>query len=135
MVHRRDRQPIKMLTRNAGKGLALVSLTTQKYTQKYTFIISFFRDNEVGFVEVNGERCWSRVMLATDGTQQCGGFFKEEVFRVTGCIVTLPESQSNAPVTVRVSTDLDGTADDESFAIDNVYVTKLLQGDTRRICG
>ena len=98
-------------------------------------VTSSRRDNEYGYVSLNGKTCWTKEMLATSGTQQCGGFFKEEVFRVTGCIVTLPESPSNAPVTVRVSTDLDGTADDESFAIDNVYVTKLLQGDTRRICG
>ena len=61
-------------------------------------------------------------MSALDGTQQCGGFFKEEMFRVTGCYVTLSGSEVKLPVTVRVWTDLDGDAADESFAIRNVVI-------------
>ena len=61
-------------------------------------------------------------MSALDGTQQCGGFFKEERFRVTGCYATLSGSEGNIPLTVRVWTSLDGAADDESFGIDNVVV-------------
>ena len=81
-------------------------------------------------MSVNGENCWSKVMLATDGTQQCGGFFKEETFRVTGCLITLLETSESTlvPLTVRVGSNLDGEANDESFAIDNVVVTKL-EGD------
>ena len=61
-------------------------------------------------------------MSALDGTQQCGGFFKEEMFRVTGCNVTLSGSDAKLPVTVRVWTDLDGDAADESFGIRNVVI-------------
>ena len=80
------------------------------------------RDNENAYVSVNGKTCWSKTMSALDGTQQCGGFFKEEMFRVTGCYVTLSGSEVKLPVTVRVWTDLDGDAADESFAIGNVVI-------------
>ena len=71
-------------------------------------------------------------MLGTSGTQQCGGFFKEESFPVTDCTVTFPASESPSLLTVRVWTSLDGDASDESFGIDNVVVTKLLQGDMKK---
>ena len=66
-------------------------------------------------------------MLATNGIQHCGGFFKEESFRVTGCTIALASSETSptVPLTVRVWTSLDGDASDESFGIDNVVVTKL----------
>ena len=80
------------------------------------------RDNENAFVSVNGDTCWTKTdILATRGTQQCGGFFKEERFRVTGCYVDLAPSQT---LTVRVWTDLDGNANDESFGIDNVVISE-----------
>ena len=70
-------------------------------------------------------------MLATSGTQECGGFFKEESFRVTGCTIVLvaSDTSSTVPLTVRVWTNLDGDARDESFGIANVIITDLLQGD------
>ena len=85
------------------------------------------RDNEYGMVSLNGKTCWTNNMLATSGTQQCGGFFKEESFRVTGCTVTLPASEetTTVPLTVRVYTSLDGDASDESFGIDNVVITRI----------
>ena len=94
------------------------------------FVTPILRDNENAYVSVNGKTCWSKTMNALDGTQQCGGFFKEEMFRVTGCYVTLPCVQEEGvrvrfkkwPVTVRVWTDLDGDAADESFAIRNVVI-------------
>ena len=66
-------------------------------------------------------------MIATSGTQQCGGFFTDESFRVTGCTIALTASDTSptVPLTVRVWTSLDGDASDESFGIDNVVVTKL----------
>ena len=89
------------------------------------------RDNEHAYVSLNGETCWTKHdLFATDGTQQCGGGFKEERFRVTGCVATLPFSEVDAPLTVRVWTNLDGKADDESFGIDNVVVTKIRDGNT-----
>ena len=71
-------------------------------------------------------------MVGTSGTQQCGGFFKEENVRVTGCYITLPTYKDDLSLTVRVWTNLDGEADDESFAIDNVVFTQTeRRGNTR----
>ena len=82
------------------------------------------RDNEDAYVSVNGKTCWTKTMSGRDGTQQCGGFFKEESFRVTGCYVTV-----SFELKVRVWTSLDGAADDESFGISNVIITKILEGN------
>ena len=64
-------------------------------------------------------------MVGTIGTQECGGFYKEERFRVTGCYVAL---EANMPLTVRVWTSLDEDASDESFGIDNFVVRSLGKG-------
>ena len=87
------------------------------------------RDNEDAYVSVNGRTCWSKTKaVGTSGTQECGGFFKEERFRVTGCYVELSGSDDNVPLEVRVWTSLDGDASDESFAIDNVAVRQFQIG-------
>ena len=87
------------------------------------------RDNEDAYVSVNGRTCWSKTKaVGTSGTQQCGGFFKEERFRVTGCYVALSGSDANVPLEVRVWTNLDGDPGDESFAIDNVVVRQFQIG-------
>ena len=73
-------------------------------------------------MSLNGKTCWTKAgVVGRVGTQQCGGIFKEEMFRVTGCYVTLSGSQV---LTVRVWTNLDGDAADESFGIDNVFIQK-----------
>ena len=76
-------------------------------------------------MSMNGKTCLIKSnLLGTDGTQLCGGRFKEEVFRVRGCYITLSAaSQTMVPLTVRVWSNLDGNADDESFGIDNVLVS------------
>ena len=77
-------------------------------------------------MSVNGKKCWSKTgLIGTSGTQECGGFFKEERFRVTGCYVTL---EAEMPMTVRVWTSLDAGALDESFAINNVVIQALGKG-------
>ena len=88
------------------------------------------RDKENAYVSVNGQECWSKTNVrGTDGTQLCGGVYKEEIFRVTGCHARLSASgKEKIPLTVRVWTSLDGDADDESFGIDNVVITKLKTG-------
>ena len=85
------------------------------------------RDREAAIVSVNGKMCWIKSnIIGTEGTRLCGGFFKEEVFRVTDCLVTLPAgSEATVPLTVYVWTNLDGDAADESFGIDNVIVEKV----------
>ena len=72
---------------------------------------------------MNGKKCLiKRILRGTTGTQLCGGWFKEEVFRVRGCYITVP---TRLPLTVRVWTTLDGEADDESFGVDNIKILKL----------
>ena len=79
-------------------------------------------------MSVNGKTCWTKAKaVGTNGAQICGGFFKEEKFRVTGCYITLSASDDTdvVPLTVRVWTNLDGEANDESFGIDNFIIAKL----------
>ena len=81
-------------------------------------------------MSVNDKTCWTKTGLdGNDGTQQCGGFFKEERVPVRECYVILAPPATNAqtrvPLTVKVWTNLDATADDESFAIDNVTITEI----------
>jgi hypothetical protein len=77
-------------------------------------------------VSVNGKTCWSKTnIVGTSGTQECGGFYKEERFPVTGCSVTLGV---NEPLMVRVWTSLDSDAGDESFGIGNVVIQLLSEG-------
>ena len=85
------------------------------------------RDRETAYVSVNGETCWvKKGILATEGAQVCGGHFKEQSFPVTGCNATLnATSGDTVPLTVRVWTNLDGEANDESFGIDNVVVKEI----------
>lgn len=77
-------------------------------------------------MSVNGKTCWSKTnIVGTSGTQECGGFYKEERFPVTGCSVTLGV---NEPLMVRVWTSLDSDAGDESFGIGNVVIQLLSEG-------
>ena len=65
-------------------------------------------------------------LIGSAGTQVCGDGdeFKEELFRVRGCYITLSAaSQALVPLTVRVWTNLDEDAENESFGIDNVLVS------------
>ena len=88
------------------------------------------RDREDAFVSVNGQTCWRKTdILGTVGTQLCGGVFKEERFRATGCFVVLSGLQVQMPLTVRVWTSLDGDATDESFGIDNVVIEHFTRAD------
>ena len=102
----------------------------------YCVVLPPRRDREAAIVSVNGKMCWIKSnIIGTEGTRLCGGFFKEEVFRVTDCLVTLPAgwkqrllpagSEETVPLKVYVWTNLDGDAADESFGIDNVIVEKV----------
>ena len=85
---------------------------------------------ETAYVSLNGEVCWSKREIWTkrDGEQQCGdNFFNpsnpyfEKDFFVSGCSISLCGS-GNQPLTVKVFTNLDQDATDESFGIDNVVI-------------
>ena len=76
-------------------------------------------------MSVNGEVCWSKKFTYTDGTKQCGngGTTKAPTDEL---VAVKCEGESNSgKLTVRVHTDLDQGAADESFAIDNVVITKI----------
>ena len=67
-------------------------------------------------------------LVGTTGKQLCGGWYKEEVFLVKGCRVNLSAAPGvDVPLTVRIWTDLDGDAHDESFGIDNVVVARVTE--------
>ena len=86
---------------------------------------------EEAFVSLNGEVCWSKRIFKWrkfDGAQECGRNFDnppnpyfEEDFVVSGCSISLCGS-GNQPLTVKVFTNLDEDAIDESFGIDNVVI-------------
>ena len=73
-------------------------------------------------------------LLGTNGEQLCGGWYKEQVFRVKGCRVKLYGAPgADVPLTVRIWTDLDGDATDESFAVDNLRISKLIEAGNARL--
>ena len=89
----------------------------------YVIVHFTIRDNENAYVSVNGKTCWSKTGLSgTSGKQKCGGFFKEERFKVRDCHVTV---KRDMPSSVRIWTSLDSDALDESFAIDNVIIQPI----------
>ena len=91
---------------------------------------------ETGYVSLNGEVCWFKRegWRKRDGEQQCGDnyfnpsnpYFEKDFF-VSGCSISLCGS-GNQPLTVKVFTNLDQDAKDESFGIDNVVVQRIRPG-------
>ena len=120
------------LSLNRRPGAIVIFIATKHQTNnipsRHRVAHFTLRDNENAYVSVNGETCWSKTgLVGTSGTQQCGNVdFKEERFPVIGCFATL---EANTPLTVRVWTSLDGDAYDESFAIDNVAIQRLAEGN------
>ena len=84
---------------------------------------------------MNDKKCAIKQnLLGTNGKQLCGGWYKEEVFRVKGCRITLSAAPGvDVPLTVRIWTDLDSAADDESFAIDNVGIAQITEEGYRGV--
>ena len=81
------------------------------------------RDNEKAYVTVNGKTCWTETFTSKQGSKQCGSSSNNwfEDSRTVKC-----EAESvSGKLAVRVYTSLSSNADDESFAIDNVVVSKL----------
>ena len=106
--------------------MLLANIGANIYRHNITFRFVGFRDNDDAYVSVNGNTCWSKTnLLGTSGTQECGGGFKEEIFRVTDCYGVHKE---NAPLVVRVWTSLDADASEGSFAIDNLVVRNVGEG-------
>merc|ERR1712048_1488649 len=92
----------------------------------YTISLDFIKidswDNENAYVQVNGKTCWQK-KLAGSGKQVCGsknGGWNEDRIKVS-CTGPAVKGQ----FTVRVYTQLNSAANDESFGIDNVVLKKL----------
>ena len=81
------------------------------------------RDNENAIVQVNGKQCWKKKLSANTGKQLCGsnsnGWFEDRIK------ITCQAPSLKGKFTVRVYTELNSAANDESFGIDNVVLTKL----------
>jgi len=74
-------------------------------------------------VQVNGKTCWQKKLAAGSGKQLCGqghNGWNEEKIKVT---CTAPAV--NGQFTLRVTTQLNSAANDESFGIDNVVLKKI----------
>ena len=83
------------------------------------------RENEEGHVFVNDEECWLKTIGLTSGSQKCGGRgvynnWNENHWRIQCGTVSV-----NGEIIVLVNTTLNQLPSDESFAIDNVKVTRL----------
>ena len=102
------------------------------------FYCALRRDNEGVFVSVNDKICWRKTgIIGSSGKQLCGAtgkMLREKVFQVKNCYVELfAAPEATVPLTIHLWTNLDGEADEESFGIDNVVVTKL-QDDSNAKC-
>ena len=76
-------------------------------------------------MQVNGKTCWEKKLAAGSGKQLCGqkhNGWNEEKIKVK-CSAPAVKGQ----FTVRVTTQLNSAANDESFGIDNVVLKKIWQ--------
>ena len=83
------------------------------------------RDNEYGSVYVNGEECWSKLIELSSGEHQCGGQGSKNNWREDHWRIECGTVSVNGEIIVLVNTTLNQLPSDESFAIDNVKVTRL----------
>ena len=102
----------------------LVSSTARVFVTGYA--VPHDRDKENAYVAVNGKVCWTQAFPAPDGSQECGGLIDN--WREESVAVTCEAESVDGKLTVRAYTDLDRGGFDESFAIDNVVVTKTHKG-------
>ena len=84
------------------------------------------RDDEKAFVSVNGKQCWTRSFWGGDGSHQCGS--TRQHFEETSVAVKCEAEAVDGEITVKVTTNLGGQGNEESFAIDNVEIVQTLAG-------
>ena len=87
------------------------------------------RDDEKAYVTVNDKVCWTRAFARHHGSRQCGS--KRRDWDEKSSTVQCQGESISGKLTVRVYTDLNSHANDESFAIDNVVVTQISTGTVR----
>merc|ERR1711937_644577 len=94
---------------------------------KYKISLDFIKidswDNENAIVQVNGKTCWQKKLAAGSGKQLCGQ--KHNGWNVEKIKVTCTGDAVNGQFTLRVTTQLNSAANDESFGIDNVVLKKI----------
>ena len=83
------------------------------------------RDTEYGRVYVNDEICWNREIKLSMGSHQCGETGSNNNWKELGWQVQCGTVSVGGKLILRIDTDLDQLPSDESFAIDNVAVTRL----------
>ena len=95
---------------------------TRSHTRTHTHV----RDGETARVSLNDQVCWKKTGITTEeGTQVCGQNQpkNEKKYPVYGCSIKFPGSGTK-PLKIRVWTDLDEPAEDESFGIDNLLIRR-----------
>ena len=107
----------------------LVSSTARVFVTGYA--LPHDRDNEKAYVTVNDKICWTKSFANTAGSQQCGS--SSNNWHEDSVAVRCEAESVAGKLTVRVYTNLNGGADDESFAIDNVVVTQISTGTVVRL--
>ena len=117
----------------------MVGRMSRECTDALAAVVTLFRstckDRESAYVSMNDKKCAIKEnLVGTNGKQLCGGWYKEEVFRVKGCRITLTAAPGvEVPLTVQIWADLDGDAEDESFGIDNVVVARFTEEGYRGV--
>merc|ERR1712224_156290 len=81
-------------------------------------------DNEKAIVQVNGKQCWTKTFTGVQGKQICGS--KSNNWNELKVKATCKAAAVKGAFTVRVTTTLNSGAGDESFAIDNAVLTKVV---------
>ena len=83
------------------------------------------RDSENAYVTVNDKVCWTQKFTVAQTSHQCGKTGSNNNWKEDSVAVRCEAASVAGKLTVRVYTDLNGAANDESFAIDNVVVTQI----------
>jgi len=92
------------------------------------YALAHGRDNEKAYVSVNDNICWTKTFEQTSGSYECGTNGYIFARREDSVAVRCDAESVGGEVTVRVYTSLDGTANEESFAIDNVELSMIPTG-------
>ena len=74
-------------------------------------------------MQVNGKTCWQKKLVGGQGSQECGQ--KHGGWHEARLKVTCQADAVDGKLAVRIYTDLNSGASDESFGIDNVVVSKV----------
>ena len=84
------------------------------------------RDDEIGYVSVNGKECWKQTFWGSlGGSNQCGGDQGQTAANEASVAVVCEAEAVSGKLTVRTYSSVNQGPHDESFAIDNVVIDKI----------